>query len=128
MEFPDIAETAFDAAACIGCGTCVAVCPNSAAQLFTATKVSHLNLLPQRRRARSSLSTTAQFSTRHWKQPSTLELRMVHFHRDYVCGMVFLVPNLGGVMSQKTKRDLSLVPRFNLFAQVGKPVFQVLLI
>lgn len=43
----DIAETAFDAAACIGCGACVAVCPNSAAQLFTAAKLSHLNLLPQ---------------------------------------------------------------------------------
>ena len=43
----DIAETAFDAAACIGCGACVAACPNSAAQLFTASKVSHLNLLPQ---------------------------------------------------------------------------------
>lgn len=41
------AETAFDAAACIGCGACVAVCPNSAAQLFTAAKTSHLNLLPQ---------------------------------------------------------------------------------
>ena len=43
----DIADAAFDAAACIGCGACVAVCPNSAAQLFTAAKVSHLNLLPQ---------------------------------------------------------------------------------
>jgi succinate dehydrogenase / fumarate reductase iron-sulfur subunit len=43
----EIAETAFDAAACIGCGACVAACPNSAAQLFTAAKVSHLNLLPQ---------------------------------------------------------------------------------
>ncbi len=36
-----------DAAACIGCGACVAACPNSAAQLFTAAKVQHLNLLPQ---------------------------------------------------------------------------------
>ncbi len=43
----ETAETAFDAAACIGCGACVAACPNSAAQLFTAAKVSHLNLLPQ---------------------------------------------------------------------------------
>lgn len=43
----DEAETAFDAAACIGCGACVAACPNGAAQLFTASKVSHLNLLPQ---------------------------------------------------------------------------------
>jgi succinate dehydrogenase / fumarate reductase iron-sulfur subunit len=42
-----IADTAFDAAQCIGCGACVAQCPNGAAQLFTAAKVSHLNLLPQ---------------------------------------------------------------------------------
>lgn len=43
----DVSETAMDAAVCIGCGACVAACPNSAAQLFTAAKVSHLNLLPQ---------------------------------------------------------------------------------
>ena len=36
-----------DAAECIGCGACVAQCPNGAAQLFTAAKVSHLALLPQ---------------------------------------------------------------------------------
>ena len=41
------AEAAMDAAACIGCGACVAACPNSAAQLFTAAKLAHLNLLPQ---------------------------------------------------------------------------------
>ena len=39
--------TSMDAAACIGCGACVAACPNSAGQLFTAAKVAHLNLLPQ---------------------------------------------------------------------------------
>lgn len=43
----DAADAAFDAAACIGCGACVAACPNSAGQLFTAAKVEHLNLLPQ---------------------------------------------------------------------------------
>ena len=43
----EAADTAFDAAACIGCGACVAACPNSAAQLFTSAKVQHLNLLPQ---------------------------------------------------------------------------------
>lgn len=43
----DIAEKAFDAAACIGCGACVAACPNASAMLFVAAKVSHLNLLPQ---------------------------------------------------------------------------------
>ena len=41
------ADAAMDAAACIGCGACVAACPNSAAQLFTAAKMQHLNLLPQ---------------------------------------------------------------------------------
>jgi succinate dehydrogenase / fumarate reductase iron-sulfur subunit len=43
----DVADTAFIAAACIGCGACIAACPNGAAQLFTAAKVAHLNLLPQ---------------------------------------------------------------------------------
>jgi succinate dehydrogenase / fumarate reductase, iron-sulfur subunit len=42
-----VSDTAMDAAACIGCGACVAACPNGAAQLFTAAKVQHLNLLPQ---------------------------------------------------------------------------------
>lgn len=39
-------ETAMDAAACIGCGACVAACPNGSASLFTSAKVSHLALLP----------------------------------------------------------------------------------
>ena len=43
----EAADAAMDAAACIGCGACVAACPNSAAQLFTAAKYSHLSLLPQ---------------------------------------------------------------------------------
>ena len=43
---PD-AERAMDAAACIGCGACVAACKNASAMLFTAAKVSHLALLPQ---------------------------------------------------------------------------------
>jgi succinate dehydrogenase / fumarate reductase iron-sulfur subunit len=41
------ADEAMDAAACIGCGACVAACPNSSAMLFVAAKVSHLALLPQ---------------------------------------------------------------------------------
>jgi succinate dehydrogenase / fumarate reductase, iron-sulfur subunit len=43
---PD-AEAAFEAAACIGCGACVAACPNGSAMLFTAAKTTHLGLLPQ---------------------------------------------------------------------------------
>ncbi len=42
-----VAEEAMDAAACIGCGACVAACPNSSAMLFVAAKVSQLALLPQ---------------------------------------------------------------------------------
>jgi succinate dehydrogenase / fumarate reductase iron-sulfur subunit len=41
------ADRAFEAAACIGCGACVAACPNASAMLFTAAKVGHLGLLPQ---------------------------------------------------------------------------------
>jgi succinate dehydrogenase / fumarate reductase iron-sulfur subunit len=43
----EVSDAAMDAAACIGCGACVAACPNSAAQLFTSAKLQHLNLLPQ---------------------------------------------------------------------------------
>lgn len=43
----DNAEKAMDAAACIGCGACVAACPNASAMLFVGAKVSHLALLPQ---------------------------------------------------------------------------------
>jgi len=43
----EIAELAMDAAACIGCGACVASCPNAAAMLFTSAKISQLSLLPQ---------------------------------------------------------------------------------
>jgi succinate dehydrogenase / fumarate reductase iron-sulfur subunit len=42
-----VADASMDAAECIGCGACVAACPNGAANLFTAAKVAHLNLLPQ---------------------------------------------------------------------------------
>jgi succinate dehydrogenase / fumarate reductase, iron-sulfur subunit len=43
----DAADLAFDNAACIGCGACVAACPNASAMLFTAAKLSHLGALPQ---------------------------------------------------------------------------------
>ena len=45
----EAAEKAMDAAACIGCGACVAACPNAAAMLFTGAKIAHLALLPQGR-------------------------------------------------------------------------------
>ncbi len=43
----EVADKAMDAAACIGCGACVATCKNASAALFTAAKINHLNVLPQ---------------------------------------------------------------------------------
>ncbi len=43
----EIADRAMDAAACIGCGACVAACPNASAALFTGAKIAHLSILPQ---------------------------------------------------------------------------------
>jgi succinate dehydrogenase / fumarate reductase iron-sulfur subunit len=56
------AERSMDAAACIGCGACVAACPNGSASLFTAAKISHLGLLPQGQpeRDRRALNMVAQ--------------------------------------------------------------------
>ena len=58
----DAADGAMDAAACIGCGACVAACPNGSASLFTAAKITHLGLLPQGQpeRARRVLQMVAQ--------------------------------------------------------------------
>jgi succinate dehydrogenase / fumarate reductase iron-sulfur subunit len=50
---PD-ADRAFDAATCIGCGACVAACPNASGMLFTAAKVTHLGMLPQGQPERAS--------------------------------------------------------------------------
>jgi succinate dehydrogenase / fumarate reductase iron-sulfur subunit len=56
------ADEAMDAAACIGCGACVAACPNGSASLFTAAKITHLGVLPQGQpeRYRRALSMVAQ--------------------------------------------------------------------
>ncbi|MGF1539856.1 MAG: succinate dehydrogenase/fumarate reductase iron-sulfur subunit [Pleurocapsa sp.] len=58
-------DRAFDYAACIGCGACVAACPNASASLFTAAKISHLALLPQGHPERSQrvIRMTKQMAT-----------------------------------------------------------------
>lgn len=48
------ADASFESAACIGCGACVAACPNASAMLFTAAKITHLGLLPQGQPERNS--------------------------------------------------------------------------
>jgi succinate dehydrogenase / fumarate reductase iron-sulfur subunit len=62
----EVADSAMDAAACIGCGACVAACPNGAAQLFTAAKVQHLNLLPQGQPERWARVTAMVDEMEHW--------------------------------------------------------------
>ena len=61
-------DTAMDAAQCIGCGACVAACPNGSASLFTASKLTHLGLLPQGQpeRYRRTLRAVAQMDLEHF--------------------------------------------------------------
>ncbi len=60
----DASDLAMDAAACIGCGACVAACPNASASLFVSAKISHLGLLPQGQpeRSRRALAMVAQMN------------------------------------------------------------------
>jgi succinate dehydrogenase / fumarate reductase, iron-sulfur subunit len=90
------AERAMDAAACIACGACVAACPNAAAHLFTAAKISHLALLPQGQperyqRVQNMVETMEQFfgtCTNHGECtaacPKEISIDFIAFmHRDY---------------------------------------------
>src|SRR6476469_2478135 len=60
----EAADRAMDAAACIGCGACVAACPNASAALFTGAKITHLGVLPQGKpeRERRALAMVAQMN------------------------------------------------------------------
>jgi len=62
------ADQAMDAAACIGCGACVAACPNASASLFTAAKITHLGDLPQGQpeRMKRALSMVHQMDPEHF--------------------------------------------------------------
>ena len=61
----EIADRAMDAAACIGCGACVAACPNASSALFTGAKIAHLGILPQGKPERDlrALRMVAQMNT-----------------------------------------------------------------
>jgi succinate dehydrogenase / fumarate reductase iron-sulfur subunit len=64
----EAADSAMDAAACIGCGACVAACPNASAMLFTSAKAAHLGMLPQGQPERRSrvLSMILQHDAEHF--------------------------------------------------------------
>jgi succinate dehydrogenase / fumarate reductase iron-sulfur subunit len=93
----EVADAAFDAAACIGCGACVAACPNGAANLFTSAKIEHLNLLPQGqperyRRVEAMVDTMEEFfgsCTNHGECeeacPKEISIDFIaYMNRDYV--------------------------------------------
>ncbi len=98
----EVADSAMDAAACIGCGACVAACPNSAGQLFTSAKLWHLNSLPQGqperfRRTEAMVDTMESFfgsCTNHGECseacPKEISLDFIaYMNRDYVKSKVF---------------------------------------
>jgi succinate dehydrogenase / fumarate reductase iron-sulfur subunit len=94
---PD-AERAMDAASCIGCGACVAACPNASASLFTGAKVAHLGLLPQGapERDRRALAMVAAMNAERFGGctnigeceavcPKSIPLEVIaRMHRDYL--------------------------------------------
>jgi succinate dehydrogenase / fumarate reductase iron-sulfur subunit len=98
---PD-ADAAMDAAACIGCGACVAACPNASASLFTAAKIAHLGHLPQGQpeRARRSLRMVEQMQKEDFGGctlfgecqeacPKAISINtIVRMNRDYVWASV----------------------------------------
>ena len=96
----EIAEQSMDAAACIGCGACVAACPNASAALFTGAKIAHLGTLPQGEpeRGRRALSMVAQMNAEDFGNctsigectgvcPKEIPLEVIaRMNRDYLCG------------------------------------------
>jgi len=62
-----VADASMDAAECIGCGACVAACPNGAANLFTGAKITHLNVLPQ---GQASVTAGSRRWSRRWSLTS----------------------------------------------------------
>jgi succinate dehydrogenase / fumarate reductase iron-sulfur subunit len=96
----EIADQSMDAAACIGCGACVAACPNASAALFTGAKITHLGTLPQGEpeREKRALGMVAQMNAEAFGNctsigectgvcPKEIPLEVIgNMNRDYICG------------------------------------------
>ncbi len=98
----EAADKSMDAAACIGCGACVAACPNAAAALFTGAKITHLGSLPQGEveHQRRALAMVAQMNAEDFGNctnigectaacPKEIPLEVIaRMNRDYICGSI----------------------------------------
>ncbi len=99
-------DRAMDAAACIGCGACVAACPNASASLFTAAKITHLGLLPQGQpeRYRRALAMVEQMDIEEFGActlfgecqeacPKEISIdSIVRMNRDFILGSATAIP------------------------------------
>jgi succinate dehydrogenase / fumarate reductase iron-sulfur subunit len=112
---PEDAEEAIDAAICIGCGACVAACPNGAAMLFTGAKVTHLSKLPQGQAARyqrvqdmveqmdaEGFGGCTNFGECEAVCPQGISIRVIgRLNRDHLTGVLYHPRNpRGGMLPQ----------------------------
>jgi succinate dehydrogenase / fumarate reductase iron-sulfur subunit len=109
---PEDAEQAIDAAICIGCGACVAACPNGAAMLFTGAKVTHLGHLPQGQPSRytrvqdmvdqmdaEGFGGCTNFGECEAACPKEISIRVIgRLNRDYLVGVLYHPRNPRGAM------------------------------
>src|ERR1700760_885491 len=113
----DTSDRAMDAAACIGCGACVAACPNASSALFTGAKIAHLSILPQGKpeRDRRALGMVAQMNAEGFGSctnigectgvcPKEIQLEVIAvMNRDYLRASINRRDELGATITPFTE-------------------------